>query len=194
MLHSPPDAPKKVHRRSYSDRERADALVALQANGGNAELTSREIGIPVPTLRLWAGAGRSRLGLLPEVQRMERLAPLSVHSDAKRDLLGALDSARWLFLEHATRPEIIAKESAYYAVQSFDKLNNAHQLLSGGATSRTELSLASFLGTLAAPAVVESLPGGSLTNPALGDGVEGETAVTSDQSVVVQSVPIDEKR
>lgn len=152
--------------RRYSEQQKADALAALQANGMNVSATAAQLGIPRPTLDLWAMTLRSG----GELAVSQRLAPLDKQHGAKRDLLGALDSARWLFLEHATQPEVIAKESAYYAVQSFDKLNNAHQLLSGGATSRTELSLASFLGSLTAPAVIDQVGGGEKTNPEGGDG------------------------
>lgn len=40
-------------KRRYSDEERAAALAALTANGGNQELTSRQLGIPRHTLRHW---------------------------------------------------------------------------------------------------------------------------------------------
>lgn len=167
-----PRRPKGWAPRRYTEQERADGLAALAAHGGNVNAAAKALGIPRPTLNLWAGTVR-RGG---ETAVAERLAPIEKQHGAKRDLLGALDAGRWLFLEHATRPEIIAKESAYYAVQSFDKLNNAHQLLSGGATSRTELSLASFLGTLTQePAqvidaqIITPLPagkgGGGKTNP-----------------------------
>jgi len=41
-------------RHRYSDEERADALLALEANGGNLSRTARQMGIPRATLRLWA--------------------------------------------------------------------------------------------------------------------------------------------
>lgn len=41
-------------RRRYSDEERANALAALAANGGNVEKTARELTIPETTLRQWA--------------------------------------------------------------------------------------------------------------------------------------------
>ena len=34
-------------RRRYSDEEKSDALVALQANGGNLKRTARELGVPI---------------------------------------------------------------------------------------------------------------------------------------------------
>ena len=41
-------------KRSYSDEEKASALAALAANGGNVKLTSQQIGIPRTTLLKWA--------------------------------------------------------------------------------------------------------------------------------------------
>jgi hypothetical protein len=43
-----------VARRRYSDDERANALAALAANGGNVERTARQIGVPHKTLDNWS--------------------------------------------------------------------------------------------------------------------------------------------
>ena len=40
-------------KRTYSDTERATALVMLDANGGNLSRTQRETGVPRSTLREW---------------------------------------------------------------------------------------------------------------------------------------------
>ena len=44
---------RRRNRRKYSDLDRAKALVALKANGGNALKTAAEIDIPRRTLQLW---------------------------------------------------------------------------------------------------------------------------------------------
>ena len=41
-------------KRSYSDEQKASALAALAANGGNAKLTAAQIGVPRTTLLKWA--------------------------------------------------------------------------------------------------------------------------------------------
>ncbi len=46
-----PDRPAVI--RSYSDGDKADALLAIEANGGNVFLTAKQIGIPAPTLFEW---------------------------------------------------------------------------------------------------------------------------------------------
>jgi len=44
--------PKRTQR-TYSDRERAETLTALDANGGNVKRTSRDTGVPCGTIRGW---------------------------------------------------------------------------------------------------------------------------------------------
>lgn len=44
--------PKKP-RRSYSDREKAEALIMLDANAGNCKRTARDLRIPERTLGAW---------------------------------------------------------------------------------------------------------------------------------------------
>ncbi len=41
-------------KRRYSDQEKAEALAALDANGGNLLKTSEQIGIPRQTIQEWA--------------------------------------------------------------------------------------------------------------------------------------------
>ena len=40
-------------RRRYSDNDRADALTALDLNGGNLSATSAAVGVPIQTLAEW---------------------------------------------------------------------------------------------------------------------------------------------
>ena len=41
------------HANHYTEEQRAAALAQLELNGGNAYRTSRQLGIPRPTLQLW---------------------------------------------------------------------------------------------------------------------------------------------
>ena len=52
-------------KRRYSDDERASALAALAANGGNVSKTAREQGVPPMTLKHWADGDRH-----PEATKM----------------------------------------------------------------------------------------------------------------------------
>jgi len=92
-------------KRQYSDREKASALAALDANGGNVNQTARQLAIPRKTLALWASSRhlsadvadirhekRKELG-----ERLEDLAhtlvdllPDKLPSASVRDLAGAL--------------------------------------------------------------------------------------------------------
>lgn len=187
MIHVPQEQaefPKKTPPRiRYTERERADALTALYANGGNVTGTARQLGIPRATLDLWAGGTGQRTAALPVEVREERLAPLAVREASKRDYLKELEGARWLYLDRLKQPDAVEKTSGYYAAVTTKILTEQHQLLSGGATSRTELSLASFLGS-----VVEALPagGGEKSNPELGVGEGTQVLVSNDVHAVEQ--------
>lgn len=43
-----------MSKRQYSDNEKAGALAALDANGGNVNQTAKQLGIPRKTLGMWA--------------------------------------------------------------------------------------------------------------------------------------------
>src|SRR4051812_44811606 len=73
---APGPAPRS--RRLYSDAERAAALAALDANGGNVKRTARHLSITVKTLSGWA---KGRRGTITPEQRTE----------ARKDLLAALE-------------------------------------------------------------------------------------------------------
>ncbi len=160
MPQEPVASPRKPLRKHYSDQDRANALAALKAHDGHIGRTAEATGIPPATLYLWAGVGHSRVRDLPVEVREQRLAPLEVREQAKRDLIGTLDQARWLYLDRLMEPDAVAKTSGYYAAVTTKILTEQHQLLSGGATARTELSLASFLGSTPL-----SIGGGVETNP-----------------------------
>ncbi len=83
-------------RRRYSDEERSDALVALQANGGNLKRTARELGVPLATLAGWSyGHVHPRVSDLrneksgPLADRLEELAHLLLSSMMRPEKLAA---------------------------------------------------------------------------------------------------------
>lgn len=91
-----------AERRSYSDEEKAEALAALAANGGDVSETARSLQIPRLTLQHWA-QGR---GVQPRVfqkeqekreglaERLEALAHRLVDViDKKADTATARDAA-----------------------------------------------------------------------------------------------------
>lgn len=78
----------KKPKRRYSDEDRANALAALAANGGNISRTSKEIGIPAATLRAWNTGERH-----PEATQMceEKKEPLAdAFENIARQLIGGV--------------------------------------------------------------------------------------------------------
>lgn len=55
----------------YTDAQRAEALAALQANGGNLSATSRATGIPHSTLKRWRDQPDPRLAELGEEKKAD---------------------------------------------------------------------------------------------------------------------------
>jgi len=87
------------HYPHRSDDDRAKALAALVANGGNVEKTAREVGIPASTLRVWRSGGR---GAPPAPGVAENKATLAELWDgAVRSSLGLMARA----LDHAKETE-----------------------------------------------------------------------------------------
>jgi transposase-like protein len=69
-------------KRVYSDEDRANALAALAANGGNIEQTARQLGLPRKTVSNWASGNRH-----PEAAHLGRRK--------KKDLADALEAVAW---------------------------------------------------------------------------------------------------
>ncbi|MFL5340904.1 MAG: transposase [Gemmataceae bacterium] len=75
-------------QRRYTDEEKATALAALAANGGNVDRTARELSIPRKTLERWA-----RGGVHPQVAQSgqeKRLPLVDVFEDIARRSLGCV--------------------------------------------------------------------------------------------------------
>lgn len=74
-------------KRRYSDEERAEALAAVDANGGNVQATADQLGIPGPTVDYWKRGNVHPQVLeihnenrLPLADRLEDLAHLLADS------------------------------------------------------------------------------------------------------------------
>ena len=108
--------------RRYSDEERATALAALVANGGNVARTARQLAIPAETLRKWSKGERH-----PESTQMgeQKKGPLADAIEAvANQLLGDLS-------DEAKRSQASLKDIATAFGIAVDKM----QLLRGRATS-----------------------------------------------------------
>lgn len=75
-------------RRHYSDADRAAALAALDANGGNWTRTARETGVPGSTLRGW-------------VENRDSAAPADLRAQKAETLADALEGLAWQMVEAA---------------------------------------------------------------------------------------------
>lgn len=145
--------------RRYTDKQRTDALAALRAHRGNVLQTSKDIGVPMSTLRMWSMGGWGDKAIVPIEQRSE-LA--NTRAESNKDMAETLQRTSWKYLDALEQADLTA-ERPYYLSQTLKILREQHQLLTGGATSRVEMTLAAFLGQPAASAVgpgtaLEALP------------------------------------
>lgn len=118
------DSPRR-RQRHWVPEARAEVLAVLIANGGNVSKTARETGAPGATIRMWRDAP-------------EKAAPAEVRERARKELADEVDEVRWLYLDRARDPNAVRTTSGFYAVQAFQKLTEAHQLLTGKPTQRIE--------------------------------------------------------
>ena len=113
---------------AYTEQQRADTLIALEANNGNISLTSEQTGIPRPTIYAWLS---------------DNLTLKSDHAIATAELIPAtreafktrLTSLRDKVLGHleVNFEDLSARESVVALGILIDKV----ELLEGNATSRT---------------------------------------------------------
>jgi transposase-like protein len=112
-------------KRSYSDVERAEAVTAVAANGGNVYLTAGQLGIPPKTLEHWVKGERH-----PEAAQMGQ--------QKKGELAGAFRNIAFLMVGVAERKahQLDARSAMVAAAIATDKA----QLLHGAPTSITDLT------------------------------------------------------
>jgi transposase-like protein len=116
-----------VARRQYSDAEKAAALAALDANGGNVARTARDLDIPRKTLAEWA-ADRHTHSEVAELRQ-----------EKKRDLAQRLEEIAWELAEALPGKKELAslQHTATAMAIAIDKM----QLLRGAPTSITDISI-----------------------------------------------------
>lgn len=111
-------------RREYSDEDKATALAALDANGGNVQRTARTLGIPEPTLRGWA---RKR-GIHPTV--------VELHDQKKGSLADELEEIAEKLA--GAMPGKVAEASLQQTATSLGIVIDKMQLLRGQPTNITD--------------------------------------------------------
>jgi transposase-like protein len=80
-------------KRQYTDKDKAAALVALEANGGNAVKTARDLGIPRQTLLHW-NSGAHVSTDVPIIGQEKRRGVLEQLVDEQHAILALLPSKR----------------------------------------------------------------------------------------------------
>jgi transcriptional regulator with XRE-family HTH domain len=108
----------------YSEDDKARALAALKANGGNVSRTAREMGIKEPTLRKWAN-GKTKP--IPSQKYEEKVTDLTV---GLRSLVAGLMGLALVKVDEGDASLLDVLKSLGIA---FDKL----QLIEGKPTERT---------------------------------------------------------
>jgi transposase-like protein len=81
---------KRGKQRRYSDREKAEALAALKANGGKVQRTARALGIPAATLSAWVRDQKEQKHL-DVIKQTEEIIPLladAIEAVARKLLAG----------------------------------------------------------------------------------------------------------
>lgn len=114
-------------KRQYSDEDKAIALVALKANGGNLSKTARETGFPLSTIRNW----RDGNGVVDEVAEIGNEKAIDFANLLRAELMAIFDTLP------DKRDDAKYRELATAAGIFIDKL----QLLTGDVTERNEVEI-----------------------------------------------------
>lgn len=116
-------------RRRYSDNDKAAALAALDANGGNVNRTAKQLGLAESTLRSWT-QGRGTHEVVAELREVK-----------KADLSDRLTDIAHAILD--TLPKKLKDASAQQLATALGIVIDKKQLLEGKATDRTDLHVTS---------------------------------------------------
>ena len=137
--------------KQYSDDERTATMSALKANAGNVAKTSRECGVPRPTLIRWIAEQEA---LSPgvstsmdsqwtpskkDLSTAERVAVLQPAADEA--LADVFERVARLYLKRAESKEAIDKTSGKDAVIASATATDKNRLLTGKSTSNTVVQI-----------------------------------------------------
>ncbi len=112
-----------MSRRNYSDKEKADALAVLKANGDNILRTSKDTGIPITTLWNWT---RDRCGMNPDISIMG--------NDSKEELSNIFERVARKYLAHSESDLAVSSTYGNVAVMAAATATDKMQLLRGKPT------------------------------------------------------------
>lgn len=127
-------------RRKYSDREKAEALAMLSANGGNVLKTARELNIPERTLNDWSHLERNAQN--PNSRHMtspgyaREIAQL--RDGKEKELAAMFEQVARKYLAHAYEDSVVnntrGRDAVFSAAIAVDKV----QVLRGQPTQIVE--------------------------------------------------------
>ncbi len=112
-------------RRQYTDEEKANALLALEASGGAVSATARRLGIPIATLRMW----KNGEGVGERVQRAMRERRPAL-TDRLEDILHLILDKIPARLDGAPLPHLVSAASV--VAEKMENLARAQMTQSGG--------------------------------------------------------------
>jgi hypothetical protein len=135
-----PKQPRRTRR--YSDSERAAALAALDANGGNVRKTAKQIGVPRKTLEEWS-AGHCH----PEVQEIRKECRATLAERFEQIIHQILDVMPGKIADSGLQQLVV---TAAIAVDKMQLLKGANQSGNSGKPALTnEQRIAAITGLLA---------------------------------------------
>lgn len=107
--------------------EQIERIKAVYAETGNVAAAAREAGVSKSTAHKYCHSASDEFE--------------QVRTEKRRDIIEQIAEARLLYVEHLMQPAVIAGASAKDSATIVGILTDKHQLLTGGATARTETNL-----------------------------------------------------
>ena len=107
--------------KDYPVEFKAEALLAVQVNGGNVSKTARDLGLTESTLRYWI--------------EQETDACREIREGRKGELAAQFERVSRVYIDRALEPDAVAKTSGYYAVMAASDAMKSSQLLRNQPTS-----------------------------------------------------------
>lgn len=117
--------------------EQIERIKAVFAESGNAAEAARAAGVSRGAARNYIHADAG----LDEVRRQKRESAIAQVAHERADFAELLADARETYIRHLMLPEVVASANAKDAATIVGILTDKHQLITGGATARTEASL-----------------------------------------------------
>lgn len=115
-------------RRRYSDSDKANALAALDANGGNLYKTAKHLGLSISTLQSWANISEDKAARLEPLRNRKRKELQEVLRDLAYQITSVI-------------PEKLGEANLQQTSVSLGIVLEKMQLLEGKATERVEHSI-----------------------------------------------------